>query len=183
MTGALVEAAIILIGLGILVSHAGFRRTIAATPKPLRWVLPAMLGVWFVSQIAEIETATYPLMSWHMYGESLRDASIEGYRLSGVDCAGATRRVSWSGGALGMRPNLASGIPRAHRAESLAGINPVSAKAKTDSLLLIIFDAWNSTPDRTPLCELQLQRVEVPASRITQTPLPAYETVRTVTRR
>lgn len=183
VSGALLEVAIILAGVAALLSHAGFRRTIAATPRALRMVMPVALGIWFVSQIAEIETATYPLMSWHMYGESLKDAPIVGYRLLGEDCAGMTRRVSWSGGSLGRRPNLASAIPRAHRAESESGGVRERAAAITDSLLRVVLDARNSAPGRSSLCALHLQRIEVPASAITQTPLPAYETVRTVSDR
>lgn len=181
---ALVEEAIILVGAALLWSHAGFRRTISATPRALRWVVGAGLGVWFVSQIAEIDNATYPFMSWNMYGESLHDAPIEGFRLHGVDCDGKEHSVPWSGGALGRRPRLAFAIPRAYHAEHVAARStPWATAANTDSLLHIVFRAWNDEPGHSPLCELQLQRVEVAAAMASRAPLPPYETVRTVTGR
>jgi hypothetical protein len=183
VAGGLLEAAIILTGVALLLSHRGFRRTIAEAPSVLRWAVSGVLVVWFVSQIAEIETATYPLMSWHMYGESLRDAPIEGFRLQGVDCLGQTHRVPWSGGALGRRPHLAYAIPYAYRREVEAGPRTATGATTSDSLLLIVFAAWNRAGNRPPLCELHLQRIEVPAARASRAPLPPYATVRTVTGR
>ena len=148
-----------------------------AAPRLLRWTVGGGLAVWFVSQIAEIENATYPFMSWSMYGESLRDAPIEGFRLNGIDCAGNQRPVPWSGDALGGRSRIAFAITRAYHAQHVAG------PANTDSLLLMVLGAWNRDPDRDSLCALQLQRVELSAERASHAPLPPYETVRTVTGR
>lgn len=182
LTGALIEAAIILTGVALLWSHAGFRRTISATPRALRCVVGGVLAVWFVSQIAEIESATYPLTAWNMYGESLHDAPVEGFRLRGVDCAGGEHRVPSSGGALGRRPHLQFAIPRAYRADVDRG-STMAGASTTDSLLQVVLAAWNRASDHAPLCQLQLRRVEVPAARVSLAPLPPYETVRTVTSR
>lgn len=180
LSSALFEEAIILVGAAVLFTHAGFRRTVSAAPRALLWVTFGMLNIWFISQLAEIGTATYPFMSWNMYGESLHDAPIEGYRLRGVDCEGNEYRVPWTGGALERRPLLGFAIPHAYHEEEESGLAIGAGGSTTDSLLLMVFDSWNRAPDKTPLCALQLQRIVVPASQVSQAPLPPYETVRIV---
>jgi hypothetical protein len=100
----------------------------------------------FISQLAEIGTATYPFMSWNMYGESLHDAPIEGYRLRGVDCEGNEYRVPWTGGALERRPLLGFAIPHAYHEEEESGLAIGAGGSTTDSLLLMVFDFLEPRP-------------------------------------
>lgn len=190
--GGAIEAIIIFAGASLLLVNAGFRRTILAAPRVMLVTMAAVFAVWFTSQIGEIETATYPLMSWHMYGESLRDAPMEGFRLQGVDCRGTPRRIPWSGNALGHRPMLSSGLQFTYlaylTADSLHSSSVTAERATMDSLLNSVLVALNSAeevhvdrekriPERTPLCRLELQRMSVGAAEALHHPLPPYETV------
>ena len=177
-----IEGVLILGGALTLMAHTGFRACVSRASRVQRYVIGAVLVVWFFSQIRELKSATYPLMSWHMYGESLRDAPMEGYRLQGTGCDGKVRRVAWKGGALGRRPTMGFAIPLAFQNVSGSNDGPSGKQRTVDSLMMVVLNTWNEYPGNPRLCRLDLERVHVRAADALRSPLPAYETVRTVSR-
>ena len=180
-SSALVESALIGGVLVALALHAGLRATVMRAPLRLRLGMGLITTVWLSSQLAEVPLATYPLMSWHMYGESRQDAPVTGYRLLGETCAGESRVIPASGRELGRRPVLAFGITRAYH-EAVADTTPLPARdealARTDSLLGLVLETWNSRNPQTALCAVSVQEIRIAAQDIGHAPLPSYRTVR-----
>lgn len=175
---ALIESALILSVLAGLTLRTEFRRVLRAAPRRLQIGGSVVLLVWLASQLGEIQLATYPFMSWHMYGEPRDNAPVIGYRLLGSECNGGTIIVPPSGAGLGRRPVLSFGVRRAYNDALDVPQHRQQALARTDSLLGLVLSAWNRHPGNATLCEVALQQVTIPAQEITKAPLPPYVTVR-----
>lgn len=174
----LVEAAIIGVVVALACSRPALRTTVSAAPRPVLAGVGVVMIIWSWSQLHEVPLATYPFMSWHMYGEPLDRHGVVGYRLAGEQCNGETRVLPSSGGGLGRRPVLAFGVRRAYSAAQASGADQPRALARTDSLLRLILSQWNDRADRPRLCAVHLQQITVPAEQLAMAPLPAYVTVR-----
>lgn len=175
---ALIEGAILAFVLGALFASARLRTTLRAAPRALQIGAVLALIVWTGSQLAEVPLATYPLMSWHMYGESRDQAPVVGYRMLGEACDGSTRVLPNSGRGLGRRPLLASGLRRAYNDARTLPNQRERALARVDSLLALVTVTWNANVRNVPLCGVALQQVMLPASNLAAVPLPPYVTVR-----
>jgi hypothetical protein len=175
---ALVEACLIVAVVALVFAHAPFRSVLAATSRQLRLGALAVTVLWGWSQIRGVQFATYPFMSWRMYGESLGASPAVGYRVMGVECDGRESVVPQTGRTLGPRPILATGIRRAFNQSLADPSRAASALARTDSLLGQMIRRLNTDSTQAPLCSLLLQRVAVPVHTLSSQPLPPYTTVR-----
>lgn len=175
---ALVEGAILALVLGALFASARLRVTLRSAPRTLQLGATLALIVWTGSQLAEVPLATYPLMSWHMYGESRGRAPVVGYRMMGEACDGSTRVLPNSGRGLGRRPLLASGLRRAYNDARTLPDQRERALARVDSLLALVAVTWNANRRNVPLCGVALQQVILSADNLAAAPLPPYVTVR-----
>ncbi|GAB1343714.1 hypothetical protein [Gemmatimonas sp.] len=175
---ALLEGAILAFVLGALFASARLRTTLRSAPRALQLGAVLALTVWTASQVAEVPLTTYPLMSWHMYGESRDRAPVVGYRMLGEACDGSTRILPNSGHGLGRRPLLASGLRRAYNDARTLPHERARALARVDSLLALVTATWNANARNVPLCGVALQQVILPADNLAAAPLPPYVTVR-----
>jgi hypothetical protein len=175
---ALIEGAVVVFVLAAICTNASLRMTLRAAPRRLQLGAAFALLVWTASQLAEVPLATYPLMSWHMYGESRGRAPVVGYRMMGEACDGSTRVLPNSGRGLGRRPLLASGLRRAYNDARTLPDQRERALARVDSLLALVTVTWNANRRNVPLCGVALQQVILPADNLAAAPLPPYVTVR-----
>ena len=161
-----------------LFAHRPFRQVLGRAPRPLHVSAFMIAVLWGWSQVHEVAIATYPFISWRMYGEPPRYKDFAAYRLLGERCNGERVVVPPSGGATGRRPILSLAVRRAYEESQTPGGDRAQALERIDKLLLAILARWNEKNTAVPLCALSLQQASIDVQDYAGPAESRYTTVR-----
>lgn len=175
---SLIEAAVIFAVFLLVFSHRPLLTVLGRAPLALRIGALAMAGLWTWSQLHEVVIATYPFISWRMYGEPPTYQDYSGYRLLGERCTGQSIVLPSSSGATGRRPVLALAVRRAFEESRNPAGQSALAEKRLDNLMSAIVAQWNSNRPSLHLCALLLQQTSINVSETAGTTTARYTTVR-----
>jgi hypothetical protein len=175
---SLVEAILIFTVFALLLSHRAVVVVLGRAPRTLRLCALLIAGFWSWSQIRGVVIATYPFISWRMYGEPPKYKDFSGYRLLGERCNGESVVLPPSSGATGRRPVLSLAVRRAYEESQLASGDPARARERTDKLLSAILTRWNGKNPTLQLCALSLQQTSININASASAAPTQYTTVR-----
>jgi hypothetical protein len=175
---SLVEAALIFVVYATLFAHRPFRQVLGRAPRRLQVSAAMIAGLWGWSQLHEVAIATYPFISWRMYGERLSERDFSAYRLLGERCDGEHVVVPPTSGATGRRPILSIAVRRSYERSQTPGRDQTQELQRLDKLLLAILVRWNQRHASAPLCALSLQQASIDVREYARPAESRFTTVR-----
>ena len=158
---SLVEAILIFTVFALVFSHRPLRTALGRAPRALQVVALAMAMLWGWSQLHEVVIATYPFISWRMYGEPPKYQDYSGYRQLGERCTGQSIVLPPSSRATGRRPVLFLALRRAYEESQNTAGDAARARERMDKLMSAIIAQWNDRNPSLRLCALQLQQTSI----------------------
>lgn len=174
---SLIEAILIFAVFALVSLHRPFRTILGRAPRALRVVALAMAALWGWSQLHEVVIATYPFISWRMYGEPPKYQDYSGYRQLGERCTGQSIVLPPSSRATGRRPVLFLALRRAYEESQNAAGDPTRARQRMDKLMSAILTQWNRNRPSLQLCALQLQQTSINVTATADSAQAHYTTV------